>query len=172
MHMHMHVHVCAYRAACTWQVAYFDYDGFPLRNMDEIFDECGGAPFCAVADTMTPINPKYRGRYLNGGVLVLRPNVTTYEHLLREAKFDARSRRARWYAEQGFLNTHYRNWSHLPAGYNVMGVSVGRGVQPERDYFVHEKFYKLGPRQRRALGLDSEGLVSVDVKGRASGRRA
>ena len=104
MHMHMHVHVCAYRAACTWQVAYFDYDGFPLRNMDEIFDECGGAPFCAVADTMTPINPKYRGRYLNGGVLVLRPNVTTYEHLLREAKVDARSRRARWYAEQGFLN--------------------------------------------------------------------
>ena len=42
--------------------------------MDEIFDECGGAPFCAVADTMTPINPKYRGRYLNGGAV-------SYTHL-------------------------------------------------------------------------------------------
>ena len=67
------------------QVAYFDYDGFPLRNMDTIFDECGDAPFCAVADTMTPINPKYRGRYFNGGVLVLRPSATTYAHLLSEA---------------------------------------------------------------------------------------
>ena len=150
------------------QVAYFDYDGFPLRNMDTIFDECGDAPFCAVADTMTPINPKYRGRYFNGGVLVLRPSATTYAHLLSEAEVDARGRRARWYAEQGFLNTHYRNWSHLPAGYNVMGVSVGQRVQPARDYFVHEKFYKLGPRQRRALDLESEGLVSVDVKGRAA----
>ena len=150
------------------QVAYFDYDGFPLRNMDTIFDECGDAPFCAVADTMTPINPKYRGRYFNGGVLVLRPSAITYAHLLSEAEVDARGRRARWYAEQGFLNTHYRNWSHLPAGYNVMGVSVGQRVQPARDYFVHEKFYKLGPRQRRALDLESEGLVSVDVKGRAA----
>ena len=49
-----------------------------------------------------------------------------------------------------------------------MGVSVGQRVQPARDYFVHEKFYKLGPRQRRALDLESEGLVSVDVKGRAA----
>ena len=27
-----------------------DYDGFPLRNMDGIFDACGEAPFCGVAD--------------------------------------------------------------------------------------------------------------------------
>ena len=161
------MHILCTHTRMHVQVAYFDYDGFPLRNMDEIFDACASAPLCAVADTMTPINPKSRGHYFNGGVLVLRPNVTSYEYLLREAEADARGRRARWYAEQGFLNTHYRNWSHLPGGYNVMGVSVGRRVQPERDYFVHEKFYKLGPRQRRAFGLDSESLVPVDVKGRA-----
>ena len=147
------------------QVAYLDYDGFAVRNMDSIFDECGTSPLCAVADTMTPINPKYRGKYFNGGVLVLRPNNGTYEQLLREAEADAKAKRARWFAEQGFLNQRYRGQVKLlPNGYNVMGASLERGLKqeqwrrmhPERDFFVHEKVYKLGAQQRRALGLGLE----------------
>ena len=69
-------------------LADFDYDGFALRNIDSIFDECGASSFCAVPDTMTPINPKARGTYFNGGALVLRPNRTTYERLLRGAEAD------------------------------------------------------------------------------------
>lgn len=151
-----------------------DYDGFPLRNMDSIFDECGDSPFCAVADTMTPINPKYRGQYFNGGVLVLRPNATMYAHLLREAEADASAKRARWYAEQGFLNTHFRaSAKRLPGGYNVMGASLDRGlpqkrwkrVRLERDFFVHEKYYKLSLLQRRLMGLEAEDLPAVDSRG-------
>tara|TARA_B110001452_G_C15205039_1_gene418049 strand:- start:575 stop:1507 length:933 start_codon:yes stop_codon:yes gene_type:complete len=154
------------------QVTYLDYDGIIVRNMDSIFDECGSAPFCAVADTMTPINPKYRGNYFNGGVLVLRPNTSTHERLLSDADVDARGKRARWYAEQGFLNVHYRSWKHLPTAYNVMGASLDRGrprenwrAHPETDFFVHEKAYKLGPVQRRLLGLGGETFPNVDRKG-------
>ena len=146
-----------------------DYDGFPLRNMDSIFDECGDSPFCAVADTMTPINPKYRGQYFNGGVLVLRPNATTYAHLLREAEADASAERARWYAEQGFLNTHFRaSAKRLPGGYNVMGASLDRGlpqkrwkrVRLERDFFVHRAYVAMGQSSVRGGGAGEEGVGS------------
>ena len=70
------------------------------------------------------------------------------------------------------LNTHFRGWRPLPAGYNVMGASLDRGrpqskwrVHPEHDFFVHEKAYKLGPTQRRLLGLGDEAFPPVDGKG-------
>ena len=73
-----------------------DYDGFALRNMDSVFDACGASTFCAVPDTMTPINPKVRGTYFNGGALILRPNRTTYEHLLRGAEADVQPSAHKW----------------------------------------------------------------------------
>ena len=55
-------------------------------------------------------------------------------------------------------------------------------MRPELDYFVHEKFYKLGAQQRRALGLESEEafvsqydskgkLIERDDPGRGDARR-
>ncbi len=49
-----------------------------------------------------------RGKRFNGGVIVLRPNATTYRRLLAEAERDARAKRAKYYAEQARLGPHPR----------------------------------------------------------------
>ena len=62
-----------------------------------------------------------RGKRFNGGVIVLRPNATTYRRLLAEAaaiqgppepraeaERDAKARRAKYYAEQARLGPRPR----------------------------------------------------------------
>jgi hypothetical protein len=145
------------------QVALLDYDGIPLRRMDpDVFDECGGAPLCGVVDQVTPINNAVRSQYLNTGMLVLRPNASFHAWLLAEAGRDARRRRARYYAEQGFFRERGVAWKRLHGGFNVQAGLYKRNwhlriqgpADPATsDYFLHKKFPEVpGPMQRR-LGL-------------------
>lgn len=140
-----------------------------LRTPDGIFAECGARPFCAVADTSSPLvgraMKRLRGSLFNGGVLVLRPDAATHARLLCGAREDALRPRARWFAEQGFLNAAFSNWTRLPPGYNRQGAWFERKknrsewrADPERDVFVHEKLWRLSPVQRSAFGLEGVAL--------------
>ena len=142
-------------------VTYTDYDGWPLRSMDGAFDACPAQhELCAAVDTVTPIAPHRRGNYLNGGVLVLRPNRSFYLELLRWAARDARAKSARYYAEQGLLNALFPHFGRLPARFNMQGAALSSRAMPNpaTDVFVHEKFYKLRRAARHQLGLRAAEL--------------
>ena len=113
---HVHTKLHAWNLPCE-TVAFMDYDGVILRNLDSVFDTCGVSALCAVQDVVTP---KKKGQRLpNAGLLVLRPDRTTHSCLVDAATRDGRCGLQRVLAEQGFLNYHFQRWKGLPEAYNV-----------------------------------------------------
>ncbi|MCJ1465809.1 glycogenin glucosyltransferase [Pseudocyphellaria aurata] len=86
-------------------LVYLDADVVVLRAPDELFDV--DAKFAAVPDIGWP-------DCFNSGVLSLKPNMGDYYALLalaqRGISFDG--------ADQGLLNTHFRDWHRLSFTYN------------------------------------------------------
>jgi hypothetical protein len=174
----MHSKIGAWRLPCDL-AAYLDYDGMPLSpRIDSIFEACraaapvaaaehaaarvrSGSPaglretICAVADIVTPVSRAARSRYMNGGVFVLRPNRSVHAWLRQRVAEDARRPRARYMAEQGFLNYLFPDWRRLDAAYNVQGALrwVRRKPNASVDVFLHDKFFDLSRRTQKELGL-------------------
>ena len=57
----MYSKIHAWALPCA-HVLYTDYDGWPVRSLDDAFGLCGRAPLCAVGDTVTPISKLRRAR--------------------------------------------------------------------------------------------------------------
>ena len=154
----MYSKIHAWNLPCE-RVLYTDYDGWPLRSMDEAFELCGRhTPLCAVPDTVTPIAAalRKRGGYFNGGVLLIQARHDTYHALLQEAARDSQRGSARWFAEQGMLNNFFsNNWTRLPPAFNVQGVALHGRVDEASARFVHEKFFKLRRGMLKRLGVPS-----------------
>lgn len=87
------------------KVVYLDADVLALRAPDELFDV--EADFAACPDVGWP-------DCFNSGVMVVKPNMDTYEELVNLAEkgetYDG--------ADQGLLNQHFENWHRLSFGYN------------------------------------------------------
>ncbi|WEW55316.1 glycogenin glucosyltransferase [Emydomyces testavorans] len=87
------------------QIVYIDADVVAIRAPDELLTL--DTQFAAVPDIGWP-------DCFNSGVLVLRPNVQTYNSLLafaqRGISFDG--------ADQGLLNMHFKDWHRLSFSYN------------------------------------------------------
>lgn len=87
------------------KVVYLDADVLAIRAPDELFDV--EVDFAACPDVGWP-------DCFNSGVMVVKPNMDTYEELVNLAEkgesYDG--------ADQGLLNQHFENWHRLSFGYN------------------------------------------------------
>jgi glycogenin len=88
------------------KIVYIDADAVAIRAPDELFDL--DANFAAAPDIGWP-------DCFNSGVMVFKPNMADFYSLLalaqRGISFDG--------ADQGLLNTHFRNWQRISFTYNV-----------------------------------------------------
>ncbi|KAI9770097.1 MAG: glycogenin glucosyltransferase [Geoglossum simile] len=88
------------------KIVYIDADAVATRAPDELFDL--DANFAAAPDIGWP-------DCFNSGVMVFKPNMADFYSLLalaqRGISFDG--------ADQGLLNTHFRNWQRISFTYNV-----------------------------------------------------
>ena len=135
-------------------LVYFDADVVTLRAPDELFDV--DATFAGVADIGWP-------DCFNSGVLSLKPNLGDYYALLalaqRGVSFDG--------ADQGLLNTHFRDWHRLSFTYNCTPSSHYQYVPAYRHFqssisAVHfignDKPWIIGREGRGASGVYEELL--------------
>lgn len=152
----VHTKLHAWALPCR-QVAFLDYDGIPLRNLDSVFDQCGeSSPLCACEDHVTP--HKVGLRLPNAGMLVLRTNHSAHQFLLQEAETEARTSKTRYHAEQGFLNSHFPSWRSMSDGYNInqyhtrsyarknnMSESgaIAALLQSPASFFLHQKLKEM-----------------------------
>jgi len=147
----MYTKLHAWTLPCQ-RVAYLDYDGLPLRSLDGIFAACGEAEFCAVRDRIMPSSVWGVFRTIfNAGVLVLRPSQAVFEEMLHEAVREGAQYK---YAEQGYLNRRFSNWTELPRGYNIPYYAIRRWpkdpeavaeVQSQSSFFYHDKLWRMPP---------------------------
>ena len=164
------------------QVAFLDYDGLPLRNLDGVFDECPKTEsLCACQDHVTP---KKKGlRLPNAGLLVVRRNISLHEHLVQEAENETQRGVVRFQAEQGFLNSHFPSWHGLPAGYNlpqstlrnylsgkqhILGNATGTVLsflEQSDAFYLHMKLRDVPRLLAEALGFTDEwdGLHNLTI---------
>jgi glycogenin glucosyltransferase len=88
------------------RIVYVDADAVAIRAPDELFDL--DVNFAAAPDIGWP-------DCFNSGVMVLKPSLGDFYSLLalaqRGISFDG--------ADQGLLNTHFRNWQRISFTYNV-----------------------------------------------------
>ncbi len=135
-------------------ILYFDADVVTLRAPDELFND--PPTFAAVPDIGWP-------DCFNSGVLSLKPNMGDYYALLalaqRGISFDG--------ADQGLLNTHFRDWQRLSFTYNCTPsgnyqyVPAYRHFQSQINvvhYIGNEKPWLIGREQKGMSGVYEELL--------------
>ena len=160
----MHTKLHAWSLPCA-RVALLDYDVIAIRDPSPIFDACGAASFCGAQDFSTP---GLRGRSFNGGVLVLRPDNATHRRLVAAAEDDAQRGIGRQYAEQAFLNDHFRGaWTQLANRFNLQGAwSPLKQHRAVRDgVLLHQKLSQLPSSVEEALaprGTDEAAAALVE----------
>ena len=136
-------------------IVYLDADIVILRAPDELFNL--SHTFAAVPDVGWP-------DCFNSGVLSLKPNLGDYYALLalaqRGISFDG--------ADQGLLNTHFRDWERLSFTYNCTPSANYQYVPAYRHfqssiktlhYIGSEKPWTVGSRQVSGAGGVHEELV-------------
>ena len=148
----MHTKLHAWSLPCA-RVALLDYDVIAIRDPSPIFDSCGTAKFCAGQDFSTP-GP--HGRVIfNGGVFVLRADNATHRRLVAAAEDDAQRGLGRPFAEQAFLNEHFRGaWRQLANRFNMQGTWTPlKQHRAVRDgVLLHQKLSQLPSVVEEALG--------------------
>lgn len=135
-------------------IVYLDADVVALRAPDELFTQ--DASFAAVPDIGWP-------DCFNSGVLSLKPNMGDYYALLalaqRGISFDG--------ADQGLLNTHFRDWERLSFTYNCTPSGHYQYVPAYRHfqstitmvhYIGHDKPWIVGREAKGATGIYEELL--------------
>lgn len=153
------------------RIAYMDSDAFPLVNIDDIFEHVttqrcnaelvdpedkaseGGICDYVMASVPDLYDSPDGHKSLNGGVLVLEPNVAMYARLIRNmAKTDSYSE---MFAEQSYLNWQFGQDSAFPA---TLLDRAYNGVAPAEEdkgklKIVHEKLWSpmFGPEWTKGL---------------------
>ncbi|KAL8739903.1 MAG: hypothetical protein Q9190_007337 [Brigantiaea leucoxantha] len=136
------------------KIVYMDADVVALRAPDELFDQ--QSSFAAVPDVGWP-------DCFNSGVMVLNPDMGTYYSLLAYAQrgisFDG--------ADQGLLNTQFRDWHRLSFTYNCTPSGNYQYVPAYRHfqssinlihYIGNDKPWIIGRESRSSSGVYEELL--------------
>ncbi|KAL8726361.1 MAG: hypothetical protein Q9166_006768 [cf. Caloplaca sp. 2 TL-2023] len=127
------------------KIVYLDADMVALRAPDELFAE--KSRFAAVPDIGWP-------DCFNSGVLVLNPNMGDYYALLalaqRGISFDG--------ADQGLLNTHFRDWNRLSFIYNCTPSG-------NYQYVPAYRHFQSSINMVHFIGTDKPWIVGRDWKG-------
>jgi lipopolysaccharide biosynthesis glycosyltransferase len=133
------------------QIAYYDSDHVYLKSPENIFNDCGDHPFCAVQDV------GIEGRYLNAGCMVIHPNLTMFQHI-KDLSYLANSKT---YAEQDQFNIMFKDkWKELNEIYNMQWVER----HPEKlnnpdGVSVHEKYWRF-----KLMGMDDPKYIWNQLK--------
>jgi len=159
-------------------VVKLDSDMVVLTNIDELFlynvfaatpDYPAGLPFdsadCKETAVCQHTSHDFRARYLNGALLVVQPNLDTYNDM-RGILERHEEQLVGGPSEQGFLNWYFKNkWFSLPHYYNVrmpairafpqmFVVSPPRifhyigGAKPWKDNYACDKYCQHQPTER------------------------
>lgn len=131
---------------------FLDADTLVIKNSDELFDK---EEFSAAPDAGWP-------DCFNSGVFVFRPNLNTFQDLMRHAvnsgSFDG--------GDQGLLNTYFSDWAtkdisrHIPFIYNMV-ASATYSYLPAFTYFGNQV------KIVHFIGATKPWLISFDEAGKA-----
>lgn len=128
-------------------VVYLDADMVALRAPEELFDS--ETAFAAVPDIGWP-------DCFNSGMLSLKPNMGDYYALLalaqRGISFDG--------ADQGLLNTHFRDWHRLSFTYNCTPSG-------NYQYVPAYRHFQSSISMIHYIGHDKPWIMGRDIKGMA-----
>ncbi|KAH0551357.1 hypothetical protein GP486_007428 [Trichoglossum hirsutum] len=130
------------------KIVYVDADSIAIRAPDELFDL--DVDFAAAPDIGWP-------DCFNSGVMVLKPNLGDFHSLLalaqRGISFDG--------ADQGLLNTHFRNWQRISFTYNVTPSGNYQHLPAFRHFGSSMSMvHFIGPEKPWSRGRDKGGDVS------------
>ncbi|KAI4140234.1 MAG: hypothetical protein LQ341_003923 [Variospora aurantia] len=131
------------------KIVYIDADMVALRAPDELFDQPSG--FAAVPDIGWP-------DCFNSGLLVLSPNMGDYYSLLalaqRGISFDG--------ADQGLLNTYFRDWHRLSFIYNCTPSGNYQYLPAYRHFQSSIKLvHYIGTDKPWRVGRDWQGAIGA-----------
>jgi len=117
------------------RVAYFDIDRIFMRDPSSLFDICDTG-FCAVQD-----HGVTGQKYFNAGFFVTSPSISIY-NMLYSSRDKANNHGL---AEQDMFNDVFKEWTPLPAEYNLMpkGFIPTIRTSLQNAISIHEKYWHL-----------------------------
>ncbi|GBG30101.1 Galactinol synthase 1 [Hondaea fermentalgiana] len=127
-------------------IVYTDLDTIVVGDISQLWNACvDTVKVCGVEE------PRYMPgrRYMNGGLLLARPDDAFYKYLIEGRKTYTQST---WLCEQDYLNYFLtgRRYGVVDPKYNVMGFDPNRKIPFQAARIIH---YVLGQVDRLELGI-------------------
>lgn len=127
------------------KIIYLDTDTLTFSRMDELFDK---PELSCVPD----LNP---AQICNTGVLVLKPNMSTYHDMIKKSKYERMNHPP---GDQGFINAYFGKFNPIEAKYNLPRIADTGFGKAYKDgimkvaHFVCKKPWKCGRAKMNECG--------------------